>query len=93
MDQEELQAIRDYLCLKTMTLSRFFQEIFEAKSTVGRHTDECRRLRDHLQRQQALVAQKEGVIVELRDETCTLWASGWLSFKRNSIFPFSLRTR
>ena len=25
-----------------------------------------------------MVSQKEGVIVELRDEACTLWASGWL---------------
>ena len=29
-----------------------------------------------------MVAQKKGVIAELRDEACTLWASGWLSFRR-----------
>ena len=35
------------------------------------------------------MAQKEGVIAELRDEACTLWASGWLSFWRNAsnVFP------
>ena len=36
-----------------------------------------------------MVAQKEGVIAELRDEACTLWASGWLSFRRKAskVFP------
>ena len=35
------------------------------------------------------MAQKEGVIVDLRDEACTLWASGWLSFRRKAskVFP------
>ena len=29
------------------------------------------------------------MIVELRDEACTLWASGWLSFRRKAskVFP------
>ena len=33
--------------------------------------------------------QREGVIAELRDEACTLWASGWLSFRRKAskVFP------
>ena len=49
-DQEELQAVRDELRLKTTTLSWVFQEISEAESIVGRLTDECRGLRDDLQR-------------------------------------------
>ena len=37
------------------------------------------------------MAQKEGVIAELRDEACTLWASSWLSFRRKAskVFPGS----
>ena len=67
---------------------------------MGRLNDKFRRLRDDLQRKRALVAQKEWVIAELRDEACTLWASGWLSFRLKaskvfpgltSIFSFSLR--
>ena len=29
------------------------------------------------------------MIVELRDEACTLWASGWLAFRRKAskVFP------
>ena len=28
-----------------------------------------------------MVNHKDGVIAELRDEACTLWASGWLAFQ------------
>ena len=36
-----------------------------------------------------MVSKKEGVIAELRDEVCTLWASGWLAFrcKAAKVFP------
>ena len=36
-----------------------------------------------------MVSQKDGVIIELRDEACTLWASGWLTFRRKAtkVFP------
>ena len=36
-----------------------------------------------------MVSQKEGVIAELRDEAYTLWASGWLTFRRKAskVFP------
>ena len=88
-DKEELQAVRDELRLKTVTLSRVFQEVSEAESIVGHLNDECCRLRDDLQRLLALVAQKEGVIAELRDETCTLCASDWPFFRRkdSKVFP------
>ena len=91
-NQEELQAVKDELRLKTTNLSRVFQEISEVEITMGHLTDEFRELRDDLQRQQALVAQKKGVISELRDKGYTLWAFGWLSFRRKAskVFP-SLR--
>ena len=31
-----------------------------------------------------MVNQRDGVITELRDEACTLWASGWLAFRRRA---------
>ena len=62
VDKEELQAARDELRLKTTTFNRVFQEVSKAESTVGRLNDECRGLRDDLQRQQDLVAHKERVI-------------------------------
>ena len=38
---------------------------------------------------ESLVNKKEGVIVELRDEACTLWASWWLAFRHKTakVFP------
>ena len=35
-----------------------------------------------------MVSQRDGVIVELRDEACTLWASGWLPFQRGAAKAF-----
>ena len=51
---------------------------------MERLNKECHGLRDDLQRKQALFTQKEGEIVELRDEACTLWASGCLAFRRKA---------
>ena len=57
-------------------------------SSVERLTEECHRFREDLQRQEALVSQKEEVIAELRDMACTLWASGWLAFRRKAVKVF-----
>ena len=58
-------------------------------SSVEHLTEECHGLRGDLQRQEALVSQKDGVIAELRDEACTFWASRWLAFQRKAakVFP------
>ena len=29
-----------------------------------------------------MISKRDGVIAELRDEACTLWAFGWLAFRR-----------
>ena len=55
-DKEELQVARDEMRLKTTTLSWVCQEVSEAERTVGRLNEECHKLRDELQRQQALVS-------------------------------------
>ena len=36
-----------------------------------------------------MVSQRDGVIAELRDEACTLWASGWFAFRRRAAKAFS----
>ena len=48
---------------------------------MERLAEECNALRGDLQRREAMVSQRDGVIVELRDKACTLWASGWLAFR------------
>ena len=56
---------------------------------MERLTKECDALHGDFQRQEDLVSQRDGVIAELRDEACTLWASGWLAFQSRAakVFP------
>ena len=35
-----------------------------------------------------MISQRDGVIAELRDEACTLWASRWLTFRRRDAKAF-----
>ena len=35
-----------------------------------------------------MVSHMDGVIAELSDEACTLWASGWLAFQRRAVKAF-----
>ena len=100
--KEELQAAREELCTKAAVLERARREASEAESSVERLTEECNAIRGEFQRQEALVSQRDGVIVELRDEACTLWAFGWLAFQCRaakvfrvwtSIFKFQMKKR
>ena len=86
--REELQAARDELRNKTVLLDQACREASEAKSSIERLTEECITLRGDLKRQEASVNQRDGVIVELRDQACTLWASGWLAFQRSTVKAF-----
>ena len=63
-----------------MALDQVHREAFEAESSVERFTEECSALHGDFQKHEALVSQRDGVIVELRDEACALWASRWLAF-------------
>ena len=35
-----------------------------------------------------MISQRDGVIAEMRDEACTLWASGWLAFRSRATKAF-----
>ena len=35
-----------------------------------------------------MISQRDGVIAEVRDKACTLWASGWLAFRRKAVKAF-----
>ena len=78
--KEEFQATREELCTKAAALDRARREASKVESSVERLAKECNALRRDLQRREAMVSQRDGVIAELRDEACTLWASGWLAF-------------
>ena len=86
--KEELQAVKGDLCTKATTLDRVRQEALEAGNSVERLTKELSKLRMDLERQEALASRRGEVIAELRDEVCTQWASGWLSFQRRASLAF-----
>ena len=69
-------------------LDRALREASKAESFVERLAKECNALRGDLQRQEAMISQRDGIIIELRDEACTLWASGWLTFRCRAIKDF-----
>ena len=86
--REKLQAIRGDLWAKMAALERARQEALEAGNSVECLTEELGRLRMDLARQEALASQRGEVIVELKDEACTQWASGWLAFQRRASQAF-----
>ena len=69
--KEELQAVKGDLCVKVTTLDRVRQEALEAGSSMERLTEELGKLQGDLERQEALVRQRDEVIAELKDEACT----------------------
>ena len=81
MVKEDFQAAREELCTKEVALDWARREASEVESFVERLAEECNVLCRDLQRQEAMVSHRDGVIAELRDEACTLWASGWLAFR------------
>ena len=64
------------------------REASKAESFVERLAEECSVLCGDLQRREAMVVHRDGVIAELKDEACTLWASGWLAFQRRAVKAF-----
>ena len=62
-------------------MDRALREASEVESSMESLAEECNALLGDLQRREAMVNQRNGVIAELRDEAYTLWASGWLSFR------------
>ena len=70
--KEEFHATKEKLCTKAAALDRARREAYEVESSVECLAEECNALRGDLQRREAMVSQRDGVIAELRDEACTL---------------------
>ena len=82
--REELQAVRGDLWARMAALEWASQEALEAGNSVECLMEELGRLRMDLARPEALASQRGEVITELKDEACTQWASGWLTFQRRA---------
>ena len=86
--KKDFQAAQEELCTKAAALDRAHREASKAESSMERLAEECSMLRRDLQRQEAMVGHRDGVIAKLKDEACTFWASGWLAFKRRAVKAF-----
>ena len=69
-------------------MDRARREVSEAESSVERLDEECNMLRRDLQRREAMVNHRDGIIAKLKDEACTLWASRWPAFQRRVVQAF-----
>ena len=88
MAREELQAVKGNLWVKMAALERARQETLEAGNFVECLTEELGRLRMDLAMQEAFSSRRGEVIAEIKDETCTQWASGWLALQRRASRAF-----
>ena len=65
------------------------RESFEAVNLSERLGEECHGLRADLHQQVSVIAQRDEVIRQLRDQDGAQWASGWLTFQRKAIRMYS----
>ena len=86
--KEELQDVKGDLHVKVTTLDQVRQEALKDRSSMEHLTEELDKLRMGLERQEALASQRGEVIAELKDEACTQWASGWLTFQHRASRAF-----
>ena len=61
------------------------RESSEAVNLSGRLSEECRGLRVDLHQQVSMVAQRDEVISQLRDQAGAQWASRWLAFQQKAV--------
>ena len=64
------------------------RESSEALNLSERLSEECRGLRADLHQQVSMVAQRDEVIRQLRDQASAQWASGWLAFQRKAVHVY-----
>ena len=97
--QEELRAVNGDLNDKETQLEAACREALEGKVLLetarresseavnlsGRLSEECRGLRTDLHQQVSMVAQRDEVIRQLRDQASAQWASRWLAFQQKAV--------
>ena len=71
-----------------MLLETAHCESSEAANWKKRLNEECRGLRADLHQRVRLVAQRDEVIRQLRDQASARWASGWLAFQQKAVHAY-----
>ena len=64
------------------------RESSETANSAERLNEECSGLRVDLHQLVSLVAQRDEVIRQLRDQASAQWASGWLAFQQKAVHGY-----
>ena len=84
----QLEAARREASEVKVLLETARLESSEAANLAERMNEECRGLRADLHQRVSLVAQRDEVIKQLRDQASAQWASGWISFQRKAVHAY-----
>ena len=87
--ETQLETARREVSEGKVLLETARRESSEAVNLSERLGEECRGLRADLHQKVSVVAQRDVVIRQLRDQADTQWASGWLAFQRKAICAYS----
>ena len=84
----QLEAARRKASEAKVLLETARRESSEAANLAERLNEECRGLRADLHQRVSLVAQRDEVIRQLRDQASAQWASGWLAFQQKVVHAY-----
>ena len=87
--EAQLEAARREVSESKMLLETARREYSEAANSSERFGEECHGLHADLFQQIDMVAQRNEVIRQLRDQAGAQWASGWLAFQQKAIRTYS----
>ena len=87
--EAQLAAAHREVSENKMLLETARHECSEAVNSSERLGEECHGLRTDLLRQIDMVAERDEVIRQLRDQAGAQWASGWLAFQQKAIRTYS----
>ena len=87
--EAQLEAARREVSEGKMLLETARREYSEAANSSERLSEECHGLRADLLQQVDMVAQRDEVIRQLRDQASAQWASGWLAFQHKATRTYS----
>ena len=87
--ETQLEAARREASEGKVLLETACCESSEAVNLAELLNEECRRLRVDLHQRVSLVAQRDEVIRQLRDQANAQWAFGWLAFQQKAIHAYS----
>ena len=87
--ETQLEAARREASEGKVLLETACRESSEAANLAERLNEECHRLHADLHQRVSLVAQRDEVIRQLRDQASAQWASRWLSFQQKAVHAYS----